>query len=104
MDRQRKLLIFGLAWISAGLLTWFLYAKAVAPQQERRVQVVVASRDMPLGTLLRKSDLRLVSYPEKDVPKGVVFPSSGAENRVLLVPMNSNELVLQSKLSAATSV
>jgi pilus assembly protein CpaB len=104
MDRQRKLLIFGLAWISAGLLTWFLYAKAVAPQQERRVQVVVASRDMPLGTLLRKSDLRLVSYPEKDVPKGVVFQSSGAENRVLLVPMNSNELVLQSKLSAATSV
>lgn len=104
MDRQRKLLIFGLAWVSAGLLTWFLYAKTVAPQQERKTQVVVASRDLPLGTLLRKSDLKLVNYPEKDVPKGVVFQTSGAEGRVLLVPMISKEPVLLSKLSAATSV
>ena len=104
MDRQKKLLIFGLAWVSAGLLTWFLYAKTVAPQQERKAQVVVASHDMPMGTLLRKSDLKLVNYPEKDVPKGVVFQTSGAEGRVLLVPMNSNEPVLLTKLSAATSV
>ena len=42
MDRQKKLLIFAAAWLSAGLLTWFLYAKTVAPQQERQVRVVVA--------------------------------------------------------------
>ena len=104
MDRKRKLLIFGLAWLSAGLLTWFLYAKTVAPQQERKAQVVVASRDLPMGTLLRKNDLRLVNYPEKDVPKGVIFQTGGAEGRVLLVPVNSKEPVLASKLSAATSV
>jgi pilus assembly protein CpaB len=104
MDRQKKLLIFGLAWVSAGLLTWFLYAKTVAPQQERRAQVVVASHDMPMGTLLRKSDLKLVNYPEKAVPKGVVFQASGAEGRVLLVPLNLNEPVLLTRLSAATSV
>ena len=56
MDRQKKLLIFGLAWLSAGLLTWFLYTRTVAPQQDKKVQVVVASRDLPLGTLLRKQD------------------------------------------------
>src|SRR6266436_4463634 len=43
MDRQKKLLIFGLAWLSAGLLTWFLYTKTVAPQQDKKVQVVVAA-------------------------------------------------------------
>ena len=65
MDRQKKLLLFVAAWVSAGLLTWFLYAKTVAPQQERQVRVVVASHDLPLGTLLRQSDLKLITFPER---------------------------------------
>jgi pilus assembly protein CpaB len=103
MDRQKKLLIFGLAWLSAGLLTWFLYAKTVAPQQEKQVRLVVATHDMPLGTLLRKSDLRAVNYPERYVPKGAIFQVTNGENRVLLVPINNNEPVLLSKLSEANS-
>ena len=39
--------------------------------------MVVAARDMPVGTLLRKTDLKLVNYPEKDVPKGAVFQRAG---------------------------
>jgi len=66
--------------------------------------VVVASRDMPLGTLLRPADVRMVNYPERDVPKGVVFDARDAVNRVLLFPVNSNEPVTISKLSATTSV
>jgi len=104
MDRQKKLLIIGAAWISAGLLSWFLYAKTVAPQQLKTVRVVVAARDMPLGTLLRTADVRMVNYPERDVPKGVVFDSKDAINRVLLFPINSNEPVTISKLSGTTSV
>src|SRR5437867_4466116 len=102
MDRQKKLLIIGAAWISAGLLTWFLYAKTVAPQQLKQVRVVAASRDMPLGTLLRAGDLRMVSYPERDVPKGVLFDPKDAVNRVVLYQMNSNEPVMISKLSSTT--
>jgi pilus assembly protein CpaB len=104
MDRQKKLLIIGAAWVSAGLLTWFLYAKTVAPQQIRQVRVVVASRDMQLGTLVRAGDLRMVNYPERDIPKGVVFDTKDAVNRVLLFPMSSNEPVTISKLSGTTSV
>lgn len=104
MDRQKKLLIIGAAWVSAGLLTWFLYAKTVAPQQIRQVRVVVASRDMQLGTLLRTGDLRMVNYPERDIPKGVVFDTKDAVNRVLLFPISSNEPVTISKLSGTTSV
>ena len=104
MDRQKKILIFGGAWVSAMLLTWFLYARTVAPQQERQVRVVVATHDLPLGTLLRASDIRLVNYPAHDVPKGVIVQTKDAANRVALVPLYANEPVLLSKLSAPTSV
>jgi len=104
MDRQKKFLLFGAAWVSALLLTWFYYANAVAPKHEKTLRMVVATHDMPMGTLLRKSDLKIVNYPEKDVPKGSVFQVASAENRVLMVPLNTNEPVLQAKLSDMTSV
>jgi pilus assembly protein CpaB len=104
MDRQKKVLIFVGAWISAGLLVWFLHAKTVAPQTESQVRVVVATHDMPLGTLLRQSDVRLINYPQRYVPKGVVLEPKEAVGRVLLVTLNNNEPVLLSKVSAPTSV
>jgi pilus assembly protein CpaB len=104
MDRQKKLLLFGAAWVSALLLTWVFYAKAAGPQREKMLRVVVAAHDMPLGTLLRKSDVKLINYPEKDVPKGATFRSEDALNRVIKVAVNSNEPILQSRLSETTSV
>ena len=104
MDRQKKFLLFGVAWLSALGLTWFLYANAVAPKVEPQVRMVVAAHDMPLGTLLHQSDIRLVDYPERNVPKGAVFQAANAVNRVLLVAMSSSEPVLNSKLSSPTSV
>ena len=103
MDRQKKILIFVCAWVSALLLTVFLWSRAVAPQQEKQVRVVVATRDMPLGTLVQAGDLRLVNYPERDVPKGAVFQARDAQGRVLLFPVSAGEPVLVSKLSAVTS-
>src|SRR5437763_16718074 len=104
MDRQKKLLLFGAAWVSALLLTWFYYANAVAPKTEKTLKMVVATHDMPVGTLLKKTDIKIVNYPEKDVPKGAVFTAAAAENRVLLVGLNTNEPVLQSKLTDSTTV
>ena len=104
MDRQKKLLLFGAAWVSALLLTWFYYSNAVAPKTEKTLKMVVATHDMPMGTLLKKSDLKLAAYPESQIPKGSVFQLASAENRVLMVGMNSNEPVLQSKLSDMTTV
>ena len=103
MDRQRILVLFGVAWVSALLLTWFLYSKTVATQQERTLRTVVAAHDMPVGTLLRKGDLKIVAYPERDIPKGAVLDARRAESRVLLVPLSTNEPVLASKLSDPTS-
>src|SRR5436305_8098193 len=103
MDRQKQFLIFGVSLLSAGLLTWFLYANTVAPKNEKQVSVLAASHDMPLGTLLRLSDLKAVKYPERDVPRGVVTQTKDALSRVVLVPFSLNEPLLSSKLSSPTS-
>ena len=83
--------------------TWFLYANTVAPKKEKQIGVIVASRDMPLGTLLRAADLKSVNYPERDVPKGAIFQTKDAVSRVLLVPFSQNEPVLTAKVSAPTA-
>jgi pilus assembly protein CpaB len=103
MDRQKKLLIFAGSLLSAGLLTWFLYANTVAPKSEKQISVIVAAHDMPLGTLLRPADLKSVKYLEHDVPRGVILLPKDAVSRVLLVPFSMNEPVLLSKVSATTS-
>jgi pilus assembly protein CpaB len=104
MDRQKKLLLFGAAWVSALLLTWFYYSNAVAPKQVKTLRMVVAMHDMPIGTLLKKSDLKLIDYPEKDVPKGSIFQIASAESRVLMTPLNTNQPVLQGMLSEPTTM
>jgi len=103
MDRQKKLLLFGAAWISALLLTWFYYANAVAPQHERTVRMVVAAKDLPMGTRLKDADLKLVEYPEKNVPKGSIFQKARATDRVLMAALATNEPVLQARLSDGAS-
>src|SRR5215471_4857953 len=104
MDRQKKMLLFGAAWVSALLLTWLFYANAATPHQEKMLRVAVASHDMPLGTLLKPTDVKLINYPEHDIPKGAALRTTDVLNRVLLVPINTNEPLLQSKISATTSV
>lgn len=103
MDRQKKLLIFGACWLSAGLLTWFLYANTIAPKKEKMAGVVVALRDLPLGTLVRQNDIKLVDYPEARVPKGAVMQVKDGVSRVALVPIATGEPLLASKLSAPTA-
>src|SRR5690349_12709405 len=105
MDRQKKLLLFGAAWVSALLLTWLFYAKAAGPQQEKTLRVVVASHDMPFGTVLGERDIKLTDYPEKNVPKGAAFRTKDVIGHVIKVGVNSNEpvLVLKERLTETTS-
>jgi pilus assembly protein CpaB len=102
MDRQRALLIFGVALAAATLLSWFLYANTVAPKTEKQVRVIVAAHDMPLGAMLRATDIKALNYPESGVPKGAVLESKDALNHVLLIPVSANEPVLLSKISTIT--
>ena len=70
MDRQKMVMIFAAAWVSAALLTWFLYATTKAPRSEKMVAITAAARDMPAGTRLRQADLKSVRVPEKGRAEG----------------------------------
>ncbi len=100
MDRTKILLVFGAAWVSAALLTWFLYATTKAPRVEKTVAVQAAARDMPAGTRLRKADLKIVRVPERDVPKTAILDEKLAIDRPLLFPITANEPITSSKIAS----
>jgi pilus assembly protein CpaB len=99
MDRRKLITVFGIAWISAALLTWILYANTVKARPEDRKVVIVSSRDLPLGVTLKKGDLKEVKLLERDIPKYAIFTENEALRRVTLYPMSSNEPFTTTKLS-----
>ncbi len=101
MDRQKIVLIFVGAWISAALLTWFLWATTKAPHAEKMVTIIAAARDMPAGTRLQKADLKTVRVPEKEVPKAAILDQKMAIDRPLLFPVGANEAIISSKVASA---
>lgn len=102
MDRQRILIIFGAAWISAALLTWFFWSRTSAPQAEKTVKVVAAIRDMAAGQKLKPGDLKTIAMPAKDLPKLALLDPQLASGRALLYPVMANEPLSSNKLSSAT--
>jgi pilus assembly protein CpaB len=101
VDRQKMVLIFIAAWISAALLTWFLYATTKAPKSEKMVTITAAARDMPAGTRLQKSDLKTVRVPEKDAPKAAILDQKLVIDRPLLFPVGANEAIISNKVASA---
>lgn len=101
MDRQKILMLFGAAAVMAALLTWFLFAQTVAAKPEARKIVIAASHDLPLGAVLKKTDLKQVRVLEHDIPRGAIFTEQEALRRVTLFPVNGNEPLTTTKLSVA---
>src|SRR5580658_5531069 len=104
MDRQKLLMIFAAAWVSAALLTWFLYSATKGPHVESTVKVEAAAHDMPAGTLLRKSDLRTVTLLAKEVPRTAIHEEKLALNRPLLFPVTANEPLTGTKIAAVNGI
>ena len=99
MDRKRILILFGVAWISAALLTWFLYAKTAVPSAEKRTSVMAATHDLAVGTMIRKADLKKVAVLARDIPHGGILAEKDALNRVVLYPVSANEPLIAGELS-----
>jgi pilus assembly protein CpaB len=104
MDRQKVIMIFGAALVCATLLSWFLYAQTKGPKTEKTTKVIAAARDLPAGTRLRRADLKTLSVPTKDLPKGAMLDEKATLDRVLLYPVNAGEPLLSTKLASASSV
>ena len=99
MDRQKLLILFGVAWLSAAGLTWFVYATTKAPKSEARTSVYAPVRDLPVGAIIHQSDLKQVTVSSRDLPKGALTDEKQAINRVVLYPFSANQPLIDMSLS-----
>jgi len=103
MQRNRALIAFGIAWLSALVLSWWLYRTSTSPQAPDVVRIVAAAKDLPIGKRLEASDLKMISVDRKDVPKGAILKTAEIVDRAVAVPMATSEAVLASKLAGKGS-
>src|SRR5882762_5268849 len=103
MKRHRVLLAFGIAWLSALLLSWWVYKRTTAPPSRDLVYVVAASQDLPVGRRIQAGDLKLIALDRKDQPKGAFLKTSDIVDRSVVVPMAASELVLNGKIAGKGS-
>jgi pilus assembly protein CpaB len=103
MQRHRVLVAFGIAWLSALALSWWLYRTSTAPQSRDLVHIVAAAQDMPIGKRILSSDLKLIALDRKDLPKGAFQKISDVVDRAVSVPVAASEAILTGKLAAKGS-
>lgn len=103
MQRHRVLVAFGIAWLSALLLSWWVYEKSIAPPSRDLVHAVAAVKDLSVGTRIPPDGLKLVALDRKDLPKGAFLKISDVVDRAVAVPVAASELVLSGKLAGKGS-
>lgn len=99
MQRHRVLIVFAIAWLSALVLSWWVFRQSAAPEARDVVSVVAAVQDMPVGKRLQAADLKLISVDRKSLPKGTFLKSADLVDRSLSVQVAANELLLNGKLT-----
>jgi pilus assembly protein CpaB len=103
VQRHRVLIAFGIAWISALALSWWVYRRSAAPQARDVVYIVAAVPDLPLGKRIEPADLKLIALDRKDLPKGAFLETAQVAGRSVAVPVAAGEPVLSGKLAAKGS-
>src|SRR5213594_4882921 len=99
MQRHRVLVAFGIAWMTALLLSWWVYKKTTAPQLRDLITVAAAAHDLAIGRRIQADDLKLVTLDRKDLPRGVFVKTSDVVDRAVAVPIVAGEIVLNGKLA-----
>jgi pilus assembly protein CpaB len=102
MNRSRLLMIGGLA-LAVGLLVSFSVYKRLqmsAGANPPSVEVVVAANEIQVGSKLEDRDIRLLSFPQSNIPPGAFTRKSQVLNRGVILPISPGEFILPSKLAA----
>jgi len=107
--RDRVGLLIALA-LGAGLLAAFLaftfLRSPQAPEQFQRaearasVPVVVAARDMDVGSVVEEEFVRVVDWPGDALPAGYASSPAEVVGRGVIVPIRTNEPFLPQKLAS----
>jgi len=104
--RTRTWIVLLLA-LASGLIAGYSALQLMAgrptpqtPEEPRSAfRVVVAARDLPVGTVLGDKDVRLIEWPGESVPEGYAQQVPDVLGRGLILPMKTNEPVLLTKLA-----
>jgi pilus assembly protein CpaB len=93
-----------LALTSGGLAAWlalrYLRQQATPLLAEApKGEVVLATRDLPVGHMVEEGDVKVVGWPGEALPEGFLGTTAGAVGRGVIVPLRPNEPLLESKLA-----
>jgi pilus assembly protein CpaB len=105
MMNRRFLAVLGLSAILALVVSAIFYqittAARGAPRTKMEMRnVVVATSPMPLGAVVKSSDLKIVSWPAQNVPPGTFAKIEDIVDRVALSNILVEEPVLEGRLAA----
>jgi pilus assembly protein CpaB len=108
MKRYRPLMFFGMA-VMLGIVTSVLVFSWLQSEKSRmlaatlptskNVQVLVANADIPWGTKLTPEMVLMQEIPPGVIPEGHFTAMEAINDRVVLVDVKRNELLLESKLA-----
>jgi len=108
MKRYRPLVFFGIA-VVLGLVTSILVFSWLQNEKNRlmaapipltqNVKVVVANGDFAWGTKLTPEMVQIQEFPSGSIPEGHFTNVDGVKDRVVMVDVKRNELLLESKLA-----
>lgn len=105
MKQKRFVLVLILALVSGGLagllaLNYLGERTPIAAAEAPKRQVVVAVRDMPLGSVVTERDIRLVDWPAGAVSANYFSAPSEVVGRGLITPVAADEPLMRPKLSS----
>jgi pilus assembly protein CpaB len=104
MSRQtRTLIVVAVAVLVAGLSSFVMY-RAIQRMPVREVEVasttaVIAARNIPVGTMLVKEDLKIVAWPSRSPVQGGFKAIEDVTNRGVITGVAENEPITESKLA-----
>ena len=112
MKRYRPLVFFGIA-VVLGLMTSILVFSWLQNEKNRlmaapipltqNVQVVVANADFAWGTKLTPEMVQIQEFPSGAIPEGHFISADAIKDRVVMVDIKRNEMLLESKLAPVGS-
>lgn len=98
MRSTRALVMIGLS-VLAGFAAVFLAMNTISTKGGQTVPVIVASRDLDLGSALKANMVESVGWPRGAEPKGAISEASAVEGRVLKISVVRGEPIIENKLA-----
>jgi pilus assembly protein CpaB len=90
------------ALIFAGLASWGVYSYLQKTAQQAKAaqgeSIVVAAADLPVGTKLNATQVKLVKLPKESMPTGCIADPKATAGRVVIRPLATGDVITEQKL------